>query len=218
MADDRAPPAGCCDLLPGGCDRGHGHSRGILREDPQSLEDHEGPNPVIDAPAYQSAVRELEYARGQHPRIADPDPGRRLGFGHRPDIDPEVFHLRGLVPLFSLHDVDGLLPHDAGDLSLPAKQDDPLSYEHLVIPSTDRVEAEKALVIDVGDHHPDLIYVPGEHEPWTSATIEGRERVPGHVGVHRGSELLRFRTPDPARRGLERRGAGCVQQRFQEAD
>ena len=46
-----------------------------------------------------------------------------------------------------------------------AQQDHPLSHEDLVVPAADGVEAEVALLIDVGHHHADLIDVAGQHEP-----------------------------------------------------
>jgi hypothetical protein len=68
-----------------------------------------------------------------------------------------------LVFLVRRHDVDRLRAHHAHDV-LAAVDDHALGGERLRIESADRVEADEALVIDVGDDEADLVHVGGGHD------------------------------------------------------
>jgi hypothetical protein len=77
--------------------------------------------------------------------------------------------------------MDGLFSYYGGDLAGTSQENHPLAHEDLDIPSPDGVEAQISLVIDMGDHDPDFVYVAGEHEPWRTTGAEAGERISRHI-------------------------------------
>jgi hypothetical protein len=69
--------------------------------------------------------------------------------------------LGNLFTLLNLHDVDSFFADNAGYLAISSLHKDPLSYEDLGVPAAHARKAEKTVLVDVSDHKPDLVYVPG---------------------------------------------------------
>jgi hypothetical protein len=47
----------------------------------------------------------------------------------------------------------------------------PLRHQGAGVEATDRLQAEKAVVVDMGDEKPNLVHVGGKHDPGTVATL-----------------------------------------------
>src|SRR5262249_32690113 len=152
------------DLFLRRCDRHDVCGAWAVGVAPQCLEHHEGPDPVVDRARDQAIVRKLDGSRVDHTRIAYAKP--LLGFASRgcADVDPEVGHLRGLVSILGLDEVNGLLAYDTKHVAVPADEADSLPDEDLRIPSADWRDEDVAVFVDVGDDHTDLIDVPREHD------------------------------------------------------
>src|SRR5215212_2419595 len=183
----------------------HRHDLGanpfLLGEQPQSLEDDEGAHPVVQRARCDAPVGQLEETLVHDPDVADPD--HTLGFFAilGADIDPEALYLGDLLALLGFHDVDGLLADDPRDLTVLRPETHPLADEHLRVPPANAGEAEQALLVYVGDHDPDLVYVPREHHPGRTAGVERGEGVAHPVTPDLG-EVPGLRPPDLRRRAL----------------
>ena len=167
-------------------------------------------------PAHQTPVGKFEHPCGQHAGVADPEPRLCLGAAGGADVDPELLHLGDLLAILLFHQVDRLLSHDSRHLALPPEQTDSLPDEHLVVPPADGIEAEEAVLVDVGDHHSDLVDVTGEHDAGSALRIDGREGVARGIGQHLVGETFRFGTPGFRGRRLEGGRAGGVEQGLEE--
>ena len=73
---------------------------------------------------------------------------------------------------------------------------DALRDEYLRVPAANRADVHIALVIDVGDDHPDLVDVAGEHDRRAARRVHDCHRVAGHIGVHLSREAARLLPPD----------------------
>src|SRR5690606_2664193 len=126
-----------------------------------------------------------------------------------------------LVAILLVHQVDRLLADDAGHRAVAPDQGDALADEDLRIPAADHVEPAEAVVIDVDQHHADLVDVAGEHHPGTIARTalaeDGRVGVAGDVdgdGVGEGGGFA----PDAGGGPLEPRGAGGIEEPGEEGE
>src|SRR5690606_15907060 len=81
------------------------------------------------------------------------------------DVDPHVLDLDDLLAGVLLEQVDGLLPHHAGDAARGGADPYPLPLEDLWVPAADGGEAQEPVVVDVGDLQADLVHVAGQHDP-----------------------------------------------------
>ncbi len=108
-------------------------------------------------------LRQAELVRH---RVADLHNFEGLFLILRADIDPQVdaLHL-ALVAFFGLHEMDRLAADDAGDRAVLRVNGEVRAGQHGVIDPADGFEIDVAFVIDVIDHQPDLIHMPGEHDP-----------------------------------------------------
>ena len=59
---------------------------------------------------------------------------------------------------------------------------DILPNELLGIPTTDRLEVQEAVVVDVRHEQPKLVTVPGEHDPDVASGIAARDHIAVEVG------------------------------------
>src|SRR4029079_2194363 len=134
---------------------------------------------------HQPAVGKLDHSRRQDSGIADPNP--RLGFASvgGTDVDPQVLAFGDLFALVLVHDMNCFFPDHAGYPAGAAQQHHALADEHLLVPPATRVEAQIALVIDVRDHHADLIDVAGKHEAGALSPLETGKGVSGDIRLHR---------------------------------
>ena len=124
--------------------------------------------------------------------------------------------LGDLLPVLLLHEVDRLLADHPRDGAGPAQQLHPLAHEDLVVPAADRIEAEVAVIVDVGDHHADLVDVAGQHDARRRLGIDGGEGVAAHVRVHPFGEAAGLLPPRAGGQDLEGRWTGSVEQASQE--
>jgi hypothetical protein len=147
-------------------------------------------------------VRKLDRPRIDHTRVADREPILRFRARGRADVDPEVGHLRGLLALFALDEMNRLLADDAHDFALPSKEPQALTNEHLRIPSADGRDERVALVVDVGDDEPDLVDVAGEHDRRRTVGIHLGDAVAGDVAMN-GREAFCFLSPHARGRRFE---------------
>src|SRR6185503_18592402 len=194
---------GICDFFSGGSHGRDRYSRTLRREESERFEHDEGTHSVVERPADDPAVGKLHYTRGKDAGIADPHAALRLDAARSPDVDPQVFGFGDLVPVVLLHEVNGAFPNDPRYRAVATEQEDPLSHEDLMVPSADSLETQVSLVIDVGDHYPDLIDVASEHDSGGSLGIEYSERIAADVRAHAIGEALGFGTPDSGGQGLE---------------
>ncbi len=212
-----APPPVIGDLLLRGADRHRARRRRLRRQPPQRFQHHERADPVIDAARDQALVGQLHQSGAQHAGVADAHQLRGLRLVFRADVDPQVRDLRGLVPLVRLDQVDGLLAHGAGHGALAALDPDPLADQDLGVPAADRREVEKAVVVDVHDHHADLVEMAGEHHPRLARGVQRREAVARDVNLGRG-EGLGLVAPQPRRPELEAGRPRRVEQPLEEPE
>src|SRR5215211_6038594 len=190
------------DLLLHARHRNHlgGHSV-LCGEQAQGFKHDEGAHPVVQRARGDAAVGELEEVLIQDPNVSDPDHLLRLIAVIGADVYPEVLYLGDLLALLGFHEVNGLLADDAGDFAIGGLYTDPLAHEHLRVPAAHAGKVEEALLVYVGDHEPDLVYVPAEHHPGRPTRVQRGKRVAHPVPPDLG-ELLRLLPPDFCRRRL----------------
>ena len=129
-------------------------------EGAEGFDEQENRGAVVEG-LHVHAVTEFHQRRVAGDEIADGDEFFDVLFRHA-GIDEVVLDLGDLVFLVRRHDVDGLGAHDAEDI-LAAVDDDALGGEGFGVESADGIEADEALVVDVGDDEADLVHVGGGH-------------------------------------------------------
>src|SRR5215212_6376733 len=133
----------------------------LLGEQPQGLEHDEGAHPVVQRAGGDAVVGELEQVLVYYPRVADPDHPFSLVCVLRAYIYPQALYVRDLLAFLGFHEVDSLLADHTHYLAALRLEAHPLADEHLRVPAANPAEAHEPLLVDVGDYHADLIYVPG---------------------------------------------------------
>lgn len=199
----------------------HRRHRGHLGLDPpgcqvpQRLEHHKGPDAVIDGPRDQPPP--IEVARGlidhSHRAHLEALEGRLTTVGT--DVDPEVLEANRFFPVFLFLQMDRLFPDHAEDLPRPAEKAHPLAHEHLGIPAAEPCQVDEAVLIDVGHDHPDLIDMPGEHQPGAATRVELGVGIASGITPHPIGEALGFGAPNLGRRLLKATWTHRLQKRFQ---
>jgi hypothetical protein len=94
-------------------------------------------------------------------------------------------------------------PMTPGTGTVATEQEDPLSHEDLMVPSADSLETQVSIVIDVGDHYPNLIDVAGEHDSGGPLRVDHREGIAADVRTHAIGKALGFVAPDSGGQGFE---------------
>ena len=87
-----------------------------------------------------------------------------LGAIRGADVDPEVGHLRRMLAIAVLHQMNRLLAHDTDDVTATTEKTDALTDEHLRIPAANRRDVNESVVVDVLNDETDLIEVAVEHD------------------------------------------------------
>jgi hypothetical protein len=100
------------------------------------------------------------YGLEKHAGIAKGDQLERVGFAGHADVDVEIVHLRHLLAVVLIHQVDRLAPDHAGHHAVSRHNRDALRRRDHRINAADRIDVEKAIVGDVIDDEPDLVAVP----------------------------------------------------------
>ena len=144
-----------------------------------------------------------------------------FGFGavRRADVDPEVGHLRRVLAVGGLHQVDRLLADDTEHVAAAAEEADALADEHLRIPSADRAM----------DRRSRRRRCTGRSTPissmWPSSMIVGEPPglisamlLPATSVVTRSAKVDGFFAPDARRRSFEAGRGGRIQQTLQECE
>src|SRR4028119_1934590 len=147
----------------------------LLGEQAQGFEHDEGAHAVVHRAGDDAAVRKLHEVLVEDAGVADADHALRLVSVLGADVDPQALYLGGLLALLGLHEVDGLLADHADYLAVLRPQPHPLADEYLRVPAPDAGEPEPPPIVDVGDDHPDLVYVAREHYP-RRAPADGAQR------------------------------------------
>lgn len=129
-------------------------------EGAEGFDEHENRGAVIEG-FHVDAIAEFHEWRVAGDEIADCDELNDVFFRHA-GIDEIVLNLRDFIFFFGGHDVDGLGAHHAEDI-LATVDVDALGGEGFWIEPADGVEADEALVVDVGDDEADFIHVGGGH-------------------------------------------------------
>jgi hypothetical protein len=88
----------------------------------------------------------------------------------------QLLHLRHLLAVLLLEQVNRLLADHAGQRTVARDQLDALADEDLRVPATDADEVQEPLVGDVRDDQPDLVDVAHHHQQRALAAA----RHPGH--------------------------------------
>jgi hypothetical protein len=114
--------------------------------------------------------------------------------------------------------MDGLATNDTDDVSSVRDETNPLSDQHLGIPSADRRDVHKAVVIDVLHDDADLIDVSVDEDRRLAVGIDLRVAVPGDVDRDIVRELLRLRAPAPSGERLEARGSWRIEEALEKRD
>ena len=131
--------------------------------------------------------------------------------GFHPDVHPQFSDLRSLPALLGLLEVNGLLPHNTADVPFRSEYSHALAHEYLWIPSTNSIDVEETLLVDVCDLEADLIDVTGKHDAWPRLGVDGREGVPADVRFDMFREGLSLRSPKTSRPNLESGGADSIE-------
>ncbi len=190
---------------------------GLLRVPAQCLEHHERANTVIYRPRNQPAAGKFHRFRIDHPGISNRQPFLSLFLRVRPDVHPEVGHLRRLLALIRLHLVNRLLSHHAENIAVTAEEPDPLRNENLRVPSANRRDVRVSLVVNVSDDHANLVDVAGQHDCRSATGVHFGDAVSGDVGSHRG-ELRGLFPPHLCRCRFESGRAGRVEELMQKLE
>jgi hypothetical protein len=133
----------------------------------------------------------------------------------RPDVDPELVELDGLLALFLVEEVGRLLADDADDRPLLRQDADPLADQDGGRPAADAVEPEITLVVDVGHGEADLVDVPHDGDRPLAGGVHRRVARAERVGLD-GGESGRVVPPDPGWRTLVTRRPGGVEEAQEE--
>jgi hypothetical protein len=123
-----------------------------------------GAEPVVHRARDEPGAVEPHRVGGDHRRVADPDHLQGAVPVGGADVDVEALQLDRLLAIVLLEDVNRLAPDDADHGALAGLDLDPLADEDLRVPAADRREVEEALLVDVGDHEPDLVDVAEDRE------------------------------------------------------
>src|SRR5690606_16378867 len=113
-----------------------------------------------------------------------------------PDVDPEVGDLRHLLPLLRLHEVDGLLSDDSSHLTVAPEDAQALANQDLRVPPPDAIDIEEPIAVDMSDDEPDLVDVPGEHDPGSSLRSQHGDGIPVDVRLDTVGDAFRLGAPD----------------------
>jgi len=70
---------------------------------------------------------------------------------------------------------------------------------------------QKAGIVDVDYHEPDLVDVTGKHDSWAAVRVHHSGCVSGYVGRNRVAERFCFLAPYPGRDDLEARRTGGIE-------
>ena len=92
--------------------------------------------------------------------------------------------------------MDRALADHADDIAGFAQQPHTLADQHLCIPAAHAGEEQKAVAVDVGDHHADLVDVAGQQHAWC-ACFERCERAAAHIGPDSVGEAGSVLAPQP---------------------
>ena len=132
----------------------------------------------------------------------------------RADVEPQVLHLRHLLPLLLGEQVDRLSGDDAEDRPVGGPDGHPLADQHLRVPAADGLDIEEAVVVDVLDDQPDLVAVAGQHHPQRGVGVLDHDHVAVQVGADLVGEVLDVIADEPLQRALIARRAGRFQERL----
>ncbi len=193
----------------------HRRLRTVLREQAQRFQDGEGTDPVIDGARDDAPIGELVDRCIDHADAADAYALLSFSAIACADIDPQLLDLTGLGALVVFQEMDRLLTDHADHLALPTEEPHPLPDEHLRVPAAHSCERQKAIVVDIADHQPDLVDMAGQQHA-RRAALQNSEHIAAHIGadlIGEGGGLL---APDPGGRGLVAGWARRREQAFKE--
>ena len=126
----------------------------------ESFDEDKDRGPVVERFGVD-AVAELEKCGVAGDEITNGDDFNDLLLGHA-GIDEIIGDFDGLIFLFRSHEMDGFRAHDADNVAA-AMDDDAMGGEGFRVEATDGIEANEALVVDVGDDEADFVDVGGGH-------------------------------------------------------
>ncbi len=125
----------------------------------QRLERDVGTEAIVHRARDQAGAIERSWLCRDHDRVTDSHELERTVAIVGADVHVEVLQLDGLLARVGVEDVDRLAADDAEHGAVLGLHLDPLADQDLGVPATDRAEVDEALLVDVGDHEPDLVDV-----------------------------------------------------------
>ncbi len=117
-------------------------------------------------------------------RVAYAEDLQDLILALRADVQPEVLDLRHLLSLFLVQEVDRLAGDNPQHRTMRAPNGQPLTDEHLRIPTADRRDVDETVVVDELHDQADLVAMSGQHHPQGGSGVSRGDHVAVNVGPH----------------------------------
>ena len=99
--------------------------------------------------------------------VTDGDAGEGVFFCASADVDPDLVNLGDLFAVGVLHEVDRAFAGDALDGAVGGLNDYAAAGDNGAVVTADRIEVDKAVLVDVGEDEAEFVHVAGEHEDGT---------------------------------------------------
>ena len=166
---------------------------------------HDDPDPalVVEPRAGDEVVAEVHHIEAKRNRIADGNDLLDLLFVLCADIDPQLAQLDLGAAFVGLHQMHRFATDDTVHRAVPCVYDHARPGNDRRVETADLRKEDEALVIDVADHHADLVAVSGEHHARRALRIESDDDVTVHVRLDRIREGLHSLADDFLHRLLE---------------
>ena len=175
----------------------------LVVQQPHRLRDDHGAGRVVEPARGGALPHERLELLLEGDRVPEPDHLLGLCPRPRPDVDPELLDLRPLRLLVRAQKVEGPAADYAGQ-ALPPMHPDPLPDRGDVVMPADAAEVQQAVLAYVVDQEPDLVDVPGQHDPGFRLRVQHRGDVAGDVRPDQVGVALRVAAVDLCGRLLPR--------------
>ena len=193
-------------------DRGNGEQSAgeffALARPPQGLDHHPTAGLVVHCRRDGKLVRQRAEGQLYGHRITDTNHSGGLFLVGRANVEPEVLHLRRLLPLLFGEQMDRFSGDQAEDRPGLGPDGHPLTDEHLGVPPSDRLNVQKAVFVDVLNDQADLVAMAGQHHAQRGVRIFCHNQVAVQVGADLVGERRHVIADDLLQGAFVARGAG----------
>jgi hypothetical protein len=116
-----------------------------------------------------------------HSGVADSHSRRSIGSSGCTNVDPQVARLDSFVCFVAPYEMSRFSANYAEHIASSSRDSDSLADDDSIVPSANLIEPKEALIVDVGDHQPDLVDVTLDHDFRTSFVLHAGKGVAEHI-------------------------------------